>query len=63
MAGPRDEEPDEHWRMTVNLLAVIAALVMIGLGFWILRELDEAKKAQECLASAARHHCRQIRAP
>lgn len=58
-----DEEPDEHWRMTVNLLAVIAVLVMIGLGFWLLRELDAAKKAQECLASAARHHCRQIGTP
>lgn len=63
MVRPRDEEPDEQWRMTVNLLAIIAVLVMIGAGFWLLRELNAARKAQECLASAARHHCRQIGAP
>lgn len=47
--------------MTVNLLAIIAVLVMIGTGFWLMRELDAARKAQECLASAARHQCRQLR--
>lgn len=63
MVRRQDEEPDEQWRMTVNLLAIIAVLVMAGLGFWLLRELNAAKKAQECLASAARHQCRQIGAP
>lgn len=63
MVRPLDEEPDEHWRMTVNLLAIIAVLVMVGAGFWLLRELNDAKKAQECLASAARHQCRQIGRP
>lgn len=61
MVRPQDEEPDEHWRMTVNLLAIIAVLVMVGAGFWLLRELSAASKAQECLASAARHQCRQVR--
>jgi flagellar biogenesis protein FliO len=61
MARPQGEEPDEQWRMTVNLLAIIAVLVMIGAGFWLLRELSAARKAQECLATAARHQCRQIR--
>ncbi|RXT57370.1 hypothetical protein B6S44_02795 [Bosea sp. Tri-44] len=61
MATPPDDEPDEQWRMTVNLLAVIAVLVMIGAGFWLLRELNAAKKAQECLATAARHQCRQLK--
>lgn len=63
MVRRQDEEPDEQWRMTVNLLAIIAVLVMIGVGFWLLRELNAAKKAQECLATAARHQCRQIGAP
>jgi flagellar biogenesis protein FliO len=63
MVRRQDEEPDEQWRMTVNLLAIIAVLVMIGAGFWLLRELNEAKRAQECLATAARHQCRQIGAP
>ena len=42
MVRPQDEEPDEHWRMTVNLLAIIAVLVMVGVGFWLLRELNAA---------------------
>lgn len=63
MVRRQDEEPDEHWRMTVNLLAIIAVLVMIGVGFWLLRELNGAKRAQECLATAARHQCRQIGVP
>lgn len=61
MVRRQDEEPDEQWRMTVNLLAIIAVLMMIGAGFWLLRELNTARKAQECLASAARHECRQIK--
>lgn len=61
MVRRQDEEPDEQWRMTVNLLAIIAVLAMIGAGFWLLRELNAAKKAQECLATAARHQCRQLR--
>jgi len=60
MVRRRDEEPDEHWRMTVNLLAIIVVLVVVGAGFWLLRELGAAKRAQDCLASAARHHCRQL---
>ena len=63
MVRRQDEEPDEQWRMTVNLLAIIAVLVMVGAGFWLLRELAAAKKAQECLASAARNHSRQIGTP
>ena len=61
MVRRQDEEPDEQWRMTVNLLAIIAVLLVIGAGFWLMRELNAARKAQECLASAARHQCRQLR--
>jgi flagellar biogenesis protein FliO len=63
MVRRQDKEPDEQWRMTVNLFAIIAVLVMIGAGFWLLRELNAARQAQECLASAARHQCRQIGVP
>ena len=62
MVRPQDEEPDEQWRMTVNLLAIVAVLALLGLGFWLLRELHQAGKAQDCLSSGQRS-CRQIRTP
>ncbi|WP_332690137.1 hypothetical protein [Bosea sp. (in: a-proteobacteria)] len=62
MAPPPDDEQDPDWRMTVNLLAIVAVLALLGLGFWMLRELHEARKAQDCLSSSLRN-CRQIRVP
>ncbi len=56
---PPPPEPDEDWRMTVNLLAVIAALLILGAGVWLIFELDRAKKAQDCLSSTQRA-CRRI---
>jgi hypothetical protein len=53
-------EPDDDWKMTVNLLAVIAALLVLGAGVWLIFELDRARKAQDCLSSTMRA-CRQIR--
>lgn len=48
--------------MTVNLLTVIATLLLLGAGLWLLLELDRAKKAQDCLSSTQRN-CRQIGTP
>ncbi|HEV7337891.1 MAG TPA: hypothetical protein VGO06_18115 [Bosea sp. (in: a-proteobacteria)] len=62
MAPPPDDEQDPDWRMTVNLLAIVAVLALLGLGFWLLRELHQAGKAQDCLSSGQRS-CRQIRTP
>jgi hypothetical protein len=59
---PRPGDEDDDWKMTVNLLAVIATLVLLGAGLWLLLELDRARKAQDCLSSTQRS-CRQIRTP
>lgn len=57
MSRPPDE--DDDWRTTVNLLAVIVTLLLLGAGVWLLFELDRARKAQDCLSSTMRN-CRQI---
>ncbi len=54
-----DDSDDHDWRMTVNLLAVIVVLLVLGAGVWLMFELNRAKKAQDCLASTFRS-CRQI---
>lgn len=59
---PRPPDEDDDWRMTVNLLAIIATLLLLGAGIWLLFELDRARKAQDCLSSTQRN-CRQIRVP
>jgi hypothetical protein len=59
---PRPNDEDHDWKMTVNLLAVIATLLLLGAGLWLLLELDRAKKAQDCLSSTQRN-CRQIGTP
>lgn len=59
---PQPQEPDEDWKTTVNLLAVIVALLVLGAGMWLVFELDRAKKAQDCLSSTQRA-CRRIQAP
>lgn len=41
----RDER--DH-RMTVNLLAGVACLVLLMAGFWLLHHLAEARRAQIC---------------
>ena len=42
-------EDDEQHRMTVNLAAIIVALVIIIAGFWLIISLKEAVKSEECL--------------
>ena len=55
---PEDHD-DPQWRMTLNLLAAILLLLLLGGGYWLVKELDAAKKAQDCLSSGGRR-CRQI---
>jgi len=62
MAAPPDDEQDPDWRMTVNLLAVIVALLVLCGGVWLAFELDRARKAQDCMSSGQRQ-CRQLQAP
>jgi len=59
---PRPDDEDHDWKMTVNLLAIIATLLLLGAGLWLMLELDRARKAQDCLSSTQRN-CRQIRVP
>jgi hypothetical protein len=58
----KQDEPDEDWKTTVNLLGVIVALLVLGAGIWLIFELDKARKAQDCLSSTMRA-CRRIQTP
>jgi hypothetical protein len=50
------EEPNPSGR--ANLFALIAVVVLIGLGYWAFNYLDQQRKLQNCLDSG-RHDCGQ----
>ncbi len=50
---PDDEDPDH--RMTVNLLAIIMSLLILGAGFWLVFHLAEDKRVQDCLTAGFRN--------
>jgi hypothetical protein len=53
--APEDEEDHDH-RMTVNLVAAIFCLVLLGAGLFIVEALHRAGKAQACI-EAGRRSC------
>ena len=54
---PRGEgEPGASGRG--NLFALIAVVVLVGLGYWAFSYLDHERKLQNCLDSG-RHDCEQ----
>ena len=50
------EQPNASGRG--NLLALIAVVVLIALGYWAFNYLDQLRKLQNCLDSG-RHDCAQ----
>ncbi len=49
-------------RLLNNMIVGAFLIALIAGGVWLVRELQAAKKAQECLESG-RRNCRQIEVP
>jgi hypothetical protein len=54
--GGEDEEPHASGRG--NVVAIIAVVVLVALGYWAFRYIDQQRKLQDCLDSG-RHDCAQ----
>jgi hypothetical protein len=52
--GGEDEEPHSSGRG--NLVAIIAVVVLVALGYWAFNYIDHQRKMQNCLDSG-RHDC------
>jgi len=52
--GGEDEEPQASGRG--NIVALIAVVVLIALGYWAFHYIDEQRKLQNCIDSG-RHDC------
>jgi hypothetical protein len=52
--GGEDEAP--HSSRRGNLVAIIAVVVLVALGYWAFNYIDHQRKMQNCLDSG-RHDC------
>jgi cytoskeletal protein RodZ len=58
----QDGDSDERDRRIANIFLLIAAVVLIGAGIWLVDAMIAAKKADECI-SAGRRNCAPIDLP
>ena len=58
---PTDEE-DERDRRATNIFLLVAAVVFIVLGVWLLNAMVDSRKSEECFESG-RRNCNPISVP
>jgi len=57
-----EPEEDARDRRAANIFLLVAALIVIGAGVWLVDALLAARKADECM-SAGRRNCSPIETP
>jgi hypothetical protein len=50
-----DPDADPQRKMTNNLLAIIAALVILTAGFWLALRMGDDRRIQDCLTAGFRN--------
>lgn len=58
---PRPDENDRD-RRKANVILLVAAVVVTGIGIWLMNGLLDVRKADECMSSG-RRNCYPIDAP
>lgn len=59
---PDDAEETEAERRATNVILLVAAVLVIGSGIWLVNALVDARKAQLCFESG-RRNCAPIELP
>jgi hypothetical protein len=52
---PREEEDDPERRNIANLVALVAVLALVILGYWVFESLDHSRRFLRCLDSGRRN--------
>jgi len=52
-------DEDERDRRATNIFLLVAAVVLIGVGVWLVNALVDARKSEECFESG-RRNCNPI---
>jgi hypothetical protein len=61
-ATPPGNDEDERDRRAANIFLLVAGVLVVGVGIWLVDALLAARKADECL-SAGRRNCAPVAAP
>jgi hypothetical protein len=57
-----NEETDERDRRAANIFFLVAAIIIVGGGIWLVNAMIDAKKSEECFESG-RRNCDPISVP
>jgi hypothetical protein len=57
--APEPDDEDERDRRATNLFLLVAAVIFIGAGVWLVDAMLAARKADECI-SAGRRNCTPV---
>lgn len=57
-----DEPETESERRTTNIVLLVAGILIVGGGIWLVNALVDARKSEECFESG-RRNCAPISAP
>jgi hypothetical protein len=57
-----NEETDERDRRAANIFFLVAAIIIVGGGIWLVNAMIDAKKSEECFESG-RRNCNPISVP
>ena len=60
--GKPDPHEEERDRRAANIFLLIAAIVLIATGLWLVDEMIKAKRADDCMSSG-RRNCSPIEIP
>ena len=64
-SAPKPHMPDAdeaHDRHVANIFLLVAAVVLIGVGVWLVNAMVDARRADDCMSSG-RRNCSPIVAP
>jgi hypothetical protein len=59
---PPTEDEDERDRRATNIFLLIAAVIFVGIGIWLVNAMVDSRKTEECLESG-RRNCNPINVP
>ena len=59
---PGNEEEDERDRRATNIFLLVAGILVVGGGIWLVNALADARKTQVCFESG-RRNCNPIQVP
>ena len=61
MTNNEDQETDAD-RRTANIFLLVAAIIVIGGGVWLVNAMVDSKKSEECFESG-RRNCTPVSVP